>query len=139
VVRQLALLRTEIATVAGQVTGTLSLASLPSVTQTLVAPQLGIFTDRHPAVTVRLLEVSEQEVLDWLDQGAAEAGVVSLPIKGLDSVALGDQNMVAVLPADSRLADLNEVDYIELSTAPFIRSTGGLCRGVHTRRSKDRG
>lgn len=130
-VRHLALLRTEIATAAGQVTGTLSLASLPSVTETFITPQLRIFTDRHPAVTIRLLEGSEEEVRDWLDQGAAEAGVVSLPIKGLDSVVLGDQDMVAVLRADSRLAGWNEVDYVELAKEPFIRSTGG-CAEVFT-------
>jgi DNA-binding transcriptional LysR family regulator len=123
--RHLTLLRTGVATVGGEGTGTLSLASLPSVTRTLVAPQLRTFADRNPAVIVRLLEGSEQEVRDWLDQGAAEAGVVSLPVKGLDSAVLGDQDMVAVLPADNRLAGWTEVDYVELAKEPFIRSTGG--------------
>jgi DNA-binding transcriptional LysR family regulator len=124
-VRHLTLLRTEVATVGGEVTGTLSLASLPSVTGTLITPQLRTFTNRHPGITVRLLEGSEQEVRDWLDQGAAEAGVVSLPVKGLDSAVLGEQRMVAVLPADNRLAGWAEVDYVELAKEPFIRSTGG--------------
>jgi DNA-binding transcriptional LysR family regulator len=123
--RHLTLLRTEVATASGEVRGTLSLASLPSVTRTLVAPQLRTFADRNPAVTIRLLEGSEQEVRDWLDQGAAEAGVVSLPVSGLDSAVLGDQDMVAVLPADNRLAGWTEIDYVELATESFIRSTGG--------------
>ena len=130
-VRQLTLMRTEVAALAGEITGTLSLASLPSVTGTLVAPQLRVFTERHPAVAIRLLEGSEQEVRDWLDQGAAEAGVVSLPIKGMDSAVLGDQDMVAVVPADNRLAEWAEVDYAELAKEPFIRSTGG-CAEVFT-------
>jgi len=123
--RHLTLLRTEVAALAGEVTGTLSLASLPSVTGNLVAPELRTFADRYPAVTIRLLEGSEQEVRDWLDQGAVEAGVVSLPVNGLDSAVLGDQDMVAVLPADNRLAGWNAVDYVELAKEPFIRSTGG--------------
>ena len=130
-VRHLTLLRTGIDTIAGQISGTLHLASLPSITKTLIAPQLRTFTDRHPAVNVRLLEGSEQEVRDWLDQGAAEAGVVSLPIKGLDSAALGDQDMVAVVPAVSRLAGWDEIDYVELAKEPFVRSTGG-CAEVFT-------
>ena len=130
-VRHLTLMRTEVAALAGEITGTLSVASLPSVTGTLIAPQLRTFTERHPAVTVRLLEGSEQEVRDWLDQGAAEAGVVSLPIKGLDSAVLGEQDMVAVVPADNRLAGWDEVDYVELAKEPFIRSTGG-CAEVFT-------
>jgi DNA-binding transcriptional LysR family regulator len=130
-VRHLSLMCTEIAGLAGEVTGTLSLASLPSVTATLVAPQLRTFAERHPAVTIRLLEGSEEEVRDWLDQGAAEAGVVSLPIKGLAAAVLGDQDMVAAVPADNRLADGDEVNYAELAKEPFIRSTGG-CAEVFT-------
>jgi DNA-binding transcriptional LysR family regulator len=124
-VRHLSLMRTEVAALAGEVTGTLSLASLPSVTATLVAPQLQAFAERYPAVTIRLLEGSEEEVRDWLDQGAAEAGVVSLPIRGLDAAVLGEQDMVAVVPAGHRLAGWNEVSYAELAKEPFIRSTGG--------------
>jgi DNA-binding transcriptional LysR family regulator len=89
-VRHLTLMRTEVAALAGKVTGTLSVASLPSVTGTFVAPQLKNFAERHPGVTIRLLEGSAEEVLDWLDQGAAEAGVVVPPVKGLESAALGD-------------------------------------------------
>jgi DNA-binding transcriptional LysR family regulator len=129
--RHLSLMHTEIAALAGEITGTLSLASLPSVTGTLVAPQLQTFTERHPAVTIRLLEGSEQEVRDWLDQGAAEAGVVSLPVKGLAVAVLGEQDMVAAVPADNRLADWTEVNYAELAKEPFIRSTGG-CAEVYT-------
>jgi DNA-binding transcriptional LysR family regulator len=129
--RHLSLMHTEIAALAGEITGTLSLASLPSVTGTLVAPQLQTFTERHPAVTIRLLEGSEHEVRDWLDQGAAEAGVVSLPVKGLAVAVLGEQDMVAAVPADNRLADWTEVNYAELAKEPFIRSTGG-CAEVYT-------
>jgi DNA-binding transcriptional LysR family regulator len=129
--RHLTLMRTELAALAGEITGTLTLASLPSVTGTLVAPQLRTFTQRHPAVSVRLLEGSEEEVRDWLDQGAAEAGVVRLPIKGLAAAALGEQDMVAVVPSDNRLAGWDQVSYAELAKEPFIRSTGG-CAEVFT-------
>jgi DNA-binding transcriptional LysR family regulator len=91
----------------------------------MVSPQLRIFAARYPAVKVRLLEGGEQEVRDWLDQGAAEAGVVGLPIHGLDSALLGEQEMVAVIPAGHRLVGRQRVDYAELAEEPFIRSTGG--------------
>lgn len=124
-VRHLTLMRTEVAGLAGDITGTLSLASLPSATATLVAPQLRAFAQRHPAVTIRLLEGSEQEIRDWLDQGAAEAGVVSLPSKGLDVAVLGEQDMVAVVPAEHRLAAKDVVTYADLAKGPFVRGTGG--------------
>ncbi|KWX68504.1 LysR family transcriptional regulator [Mycobacterium sp. NAZ190054] len=112
-------------------TGTLSVASLPSVTASLLEPHLQIFRQRHPGVTVRLLEGSEEEVRDWLDGGAAEAGVVSLPARGMDSAVLGEQDMVAVVPAGHRLGALRQIDYADLAKEPFIRSTGG-CAAVFT-------
>lgn len=124
-VRHLTLMRTEIAGLVGDITGTLSLASLPSATATLVTPQLRTFAERHPAVTIRLLEGSEEEIRDWLDQGAAEVGVVSLPIKGLDVAVLGEQEMVAVVPADSALAVKDTISYSDLAMQPFVRGTGG--------------
>jgi DNA-binding transcriptional LysR family regulator len=124
-VRQMTLMRTEVAGLGGDVTGTLSLASLPTATATFVAPQLRTFSRRHPGVTIRLLEGSEEEVRDWLDQGVVEAGVVSLPAKGLDAAVLGNQDMVAVVPADNRLASKDIVGYTDLAREPFVRSTGG--------------
>jgi DNA-binding transcriptional LysR family regulator len=124
-VRQLTLMRTEVASLAGDVTGTLSLASLPTATATFIAPQLRMFAQRHPAVTIRLLEGSEEEVRDWLDQGAVEAGVVSLPVKGLEAAVLGDQHLVAVVPTDSRLASKDTVSYADLAKEPFVRGKGG--------------
>lgn len=124
-VRQLTLLRTEVAGLAGDLTGTLIVASLPTATATLVTTQLRTFAAAHPAMTIRLLEGSEEEIRDWLDQGVVEAGVVSLPTKGLDVAALGDQELVAVVPAGSRLASKRAVTYADLATEPFVRGTGG--------------
>ncbi|MEU7631239.1 LysR family transcriptional regulator [Nocardia sp. NPDC049220] len=130
-VRHLTSMSAKVTALKGELTGTLTLASLPSVTGTLVAPQLRTFSERYPAVTIRLFEGSEEEVRDWLDRGAAEAGVVSLPIKGLDTAVLGEQDMVAVMPSTNRLAGRKDVSYAELAREPFIRSTGG-CAEVFT-------
>jgi len=81
-VRHFDLLRTEVAAITGQVTGTLRLASLPSATGTLLASPLRTFADRYPQVQVRLFEGGEQEIRDWLAQGAADVGVITLPRAG---------------------------------------------------------
>jgi DNA-binding transcriptional LysR family regulator len=123
--RHVDLLHTEVAAVTGQVTGTLRLASLPSVTGTLIAPLLRTFADRYPQVDVRLFEGTDQEVRDWLTQGAAEIGVVTLPAPALPTVPLGADEMVAVLPADHELAAQATVAYCALGDEPFIFPTGG--------------
>jgi DNA-binding transcriptional LysR family regulator len=124
-------MRAEVAAVAGQVTGTLRLASLPTATGTLIAAQLRTFAEHYPLVAVRLLEGSDQEVRDWLDQGVADVAVVTLPAPGLRTVALGSHEMVAVLPAGHRLTAQESVAYADLADEPFIRSTGG-CAQVFT-------
>jgi DNA-binding transcriptional LysR family regulator len=123
-VRHLDQMRAEVAAV-GQLTGTLRLASLPFTTELLIAPQLQKFSEQHPCVEIRLLEGGEPEIRDWLDLGAADAGVVSLPANGLSAAFLSAQDMVAVVPSEHRLAAFDEVHYAELAKEPFIRATGG--------------
>jgi len=128
VLRHFDLMRTEVAALAGEVTGTLRLASLPSATGTLIASQLRLFRKRHPRVAVRLLEGSDHEVRDWLDQGVVDAGVVTLPAPGLRTAPLDTHEMVALVPSDHRLALVESVSYEDLAAEPFIRSTGGCAR-----------
>ncbi|MGD9985573.1 LysR family transcriptional regulator [Pseudonocardia sp.] len=128
VVRQSDLLRTEVAAVSGQVTGTLRLASLPSATGTLIAPLLRGFAERCPLVKVRLLEGSDDEIRDWLDQGVVDAGVVTVPAPGLRLELLDSHEMVAVLPAGHPLGAAEAVDYAALAAEPFIRSNCGCAQ-----------
>lgn len=123
--RHFDLLHAEVAAVAGRVTGALRLASLPSATGTLIAAQVRAFTDRYPQVEVRLIEGTDQEVRDWLAQGAAELGVVTLPAPGLETVELGTDEMVAVLPAQHELCGLERVPFEALDDERFILPTGG--------------
>jgi DNA-binding transcriptional LysR family regulator len=123
--RQYDLLHSEVAAVAGQLIGTLRLASLPSATGTLIAAQVRAFTKRHPQVHVRLFEGTDQEVRDWLAQGAAELGVVTLPAPGFETVPLGTDEMVALLPAEHELSGRAAISFDALSDQKFILPTGG--------------
>jgi DNA-binding transcriptional LysR family regulator len=130
--RHFDLLRVDVAALAGEVTGTLRLASLPSATGTLVAAQLRTFTNRYPRVRVRLFEGSDQEVRDWLEQGVADLGVVTLPAPGLRTVPLGSHEMLAVLPAGHPLAERPVIGLEQLADQPFILSTGGCAPVILT-------
>lgn len=136
--RSLELMRTEVAALAGEVTGTLRLASLPTATGTLICSQLRTFRNRYPRVVVRLLEGSDSEVRDWLDQGVIDAGVVTLPAPGLRTVPLDTHEMVALVPAGHRLAEQPTISYHDLAAEPFIQPTGG-CARVFARIARDIG
>jgi DNA-binding transcriptional LysR family regulator len=60
-------------------------------------------------------------VLDWLDYGAADVGVVHLPAKGLATAVLGEQEIVAVLPTSHSLSAAEEVTYTQIASEPFIQ------------------
>jgi DNA-binding transcriptional LysR family regulator len=125
--RNFDLIRADVAAVAGQVTGTLRLASLPSATGTLIAQPLRAFTDRYPHVQVRLFEGVDDDIREWLRLGAAEIGVVTLPAPGLHTTHLSTHDMVAVMPAGHRLAARPTVHISDLAGNPFILTTAG-CR-----------
>ncbi|MCP2163770.1 LysR family transcriptional regulator [Goodfellowiella coeruleoviolacea] len=127
--RQFDLIAADVAAATGRVTGTLRLVSLPTATGPLVAPRLRAFTDRFPQVQVRLFEGFDRDVRDWLGQGAAEVGVVTLPAPGLHTFPLASDEMLALVPAGHRLARRATVPFAELAGEPFILSTGG-CRPV---------
>jgi DNA-binding transcriptional LysR family regulator len=124
-IRQVDRLAEEVAGTVGRVTGTLRVASLPSATGTLLAIPLRQFTDRHPQVGLRLFEGTDQEVRDWLSQGAADIGVVTLPAPGLACHRLGSDEMVAVLPPSHTLAKAASVRFAALAAERFILPTGG--------------
>ncbi|OBK47449.1 LysR family transcriptional regulator [Mycobacterium kubicae] len=126
--RHLDEMHAEVAAMRGGITGTIRLASLPFTTDVLVAPQLREFSQRHPGVEICVLEGSEPEIRDWLDQGAADAGVISLPARGLTTAFLAAQDMLAVVPAGHRLAARDEISYVELAREPFVRATGGCAQ-----------
>ncbi|WP_431914529.1 LysR family transcriptional regulator [Nonomuraea jabiensis] len=127
VLRNFDLIRVEVAAAAGEITGMLRVASLPSATGTLIAHRLRAFTDRYPQVQIRLFEGVDDDVRAWLCQGAAEVGVVTLPAPGLHTVPLNTHEMVAVLPEGHCLAGQESVHITDLTGRPFILTTAG-CR-----------
>lgn len=133
--RQFDLLYSDVAAAAGQLTGTLRLASLPSATGTLIAAQVRAFTQQHPRVHVRLFEGTDEEVRRWIAQGAAELGVVTLPAPDFQTVSLGTDEFVAVLPAGHELSARATISFEALASQAFILSTGGcgplIMAGAH--------
>jgi DNA-binding transcriptional LysR family regulator len=125
VVRHHDLLAAEVASAMGEVTGSLTVASIPSATARLIPPRLRAFAARYPRVEIGLFEGTDAEVLEWLAGGAAEVGVVTLPCPAFETVPLATDEMVAVLPPGHRLQGEPSVALRDLRQDPFIISTGG--------------
>jgi DNA-binding transcriptional LysR family regulator len=105
VLRTLDTLRGDVDAVAGVVAGHLDLVALPTLAVDPVTALVGAFRAAHPAVTVRLAHPENtSELLALIRSGHSELGITELPVTAdrIDTLPLGRQELVAILPPDSR-------------------------------------
>jgi DNA-binding transcriptional LysR family regulator len=114
----------EAAAARGEHVGRLRIGAFPSVGQ-LLPPLVAQLNRSHPAVSVTLLEGSDDEVTEWLRAGIVDLGVITSPFPGLDVAPLADDEMLVMLPAGHPLANEPDVSLEELDDDPFLLSTGG--------------
>lgn len=126
VLRHKALMRQEAESAGGLRDGAVTVGSFgPTASRQLLPPLLQHFRHRYPGLEVRVLEGSDQEVEQWLREGRVDLGFVDLPNEEFDAAYLARDEWVAVLPATSPLAAQARIQPAQLSTYPFILSTGG--------------
>ncbi|MFI7423031.1 LysR family transcriptional regulator [Nonomuraea sp. NPDC049684] len=133
-------LEQEVAAIRGQERGSLRVGVIPSANARLLPPLLRRFAEAHPRVRLAVMEGADDEVLEWLETGAADlatvsaaAGAVSLTAGSVarplpaGSVArpLAADRMLAVLPSGHELSVRDSLPVAELARHPFIMSTGG--------------
>lgn len=132
-------IRQHVASATGLETGTLRIASVPSVAATLLPGLMARFRRRHPGVRLVLLEGSDEEVVEWVHSRLADvgfAGADGLDIHGLTVVPAAEDELLLVLPRTHRLARTGRVPLTALQKEPVLLSAGGcepLIRGAFAR------
>src|SRR3954451_1012144 len=117
----------ELEAIAGLRGGRLRLATFPSAGATLVPPAIALFSQRHPAVDLSLVEAEPEESLPMLKEGELDVAMVyeydALPqsryasvYDGLDLQHLIDDPFFIALPQAHHLADRAAVDLKDLAT-----------------------
>ncbi|MCC5575764.1 LysR family transcriptional regulator [Microtetraspora sp. AC03309] len=134
ILTQVEALEQEVAAAREQERGSLRVGVIPSANVRLLPPILRRFGDAHPRVRLTVLEGSDDEVLEWLETGAADIATVSaggtgaagfpLPA-GAVARPLAADRMLAVLPSGHELGVRHSVPVADLARHPFIMSTGG--------------
>jgi len=125
ILTQLEGLQQEAAAARGRAVGRLLLGVFPSVNARLFPRILAAFSAAHPEVTLRVLEGSDAEVLDWLLTGAVDIATVTSVSPEIVTTTLTSDRMLAVVPAAHRLSERSAVRVADLAREPFIMSTGG--------------
>ncbi|MYX05327.1 LysR family transcriptional regulator [Streptomyces sp. SID8375] len=124
----------------GTMTGTVRLASTPTVCQGLLPGLLRHWREDQPRITVRVFEGDSAEVADWLEDGTADAAVLIDPPPAIagkyprsgPGIQLATDEYRALLPRDHPLADEPRVDIRDLEDDPFLISPNGCEARVRT-------
>ncbi|NWA02384.1 LysR family transcriptional regulator [Pseudomonas gingeri] len=102
--------------------GRVTLAAMPSFAGNLLPPILKTFRARYPQVNVAVNDVVNEQVLEMVGDRQVELGVAFEPLQNssLTFTPLYIDRFVAVVPADSPLAEREEIDWDSLLKEPFI-------------------
>ncbi|CAM4135817.1 hypothetical protein F901_02981 [Acinetobacter dispersus] len=116
----------EVMDLKGLKAGTLRIGSFGASSSNVLIPMiLKQFTQQYPDVDVLMLEGTDKEVLQWIDERKVDLGFVVLPETRFDSFALLEDIFVALLPKDLEIAQKQAVQLQELIEHPFILTSAG--------------
>lgn len=102
--------------------GRVTLAAMPSFAGNLLPPLLVEFRVRHPKVNVTVNDVINEQVIEMVRDRQVELGIAFEPEAdvSLQFTPLYLDRFVAVVAADSPLAERDDVDWATLLHYPFV-------------------
>ncbi|MEV6568612.1 LysR family transcriptional regulator [Streptomyces kronopolitis] len=118
--------------------GTVRLAATPTVCQGLLPSLLRGWSERLPALRLRVFEGSSEENEAWLAGAAADAAIVADPPPdtlrgdGHGGALLMTDPFLALLPQDHPLAGEESVHVADLADDPLVLSPNGCERHIRT-------
>ena len=119
-------LQQEAADARGMKSGTLRIGSFgPTASIHLLPRILEHFRQAHPGIEVHVDEGPDRQVLQWLEERRIDVGFVVLEQERLDTFALFEDQMVALLPVGHALAHQASVKLKDLCHDPFVLTEAG--------------
>ncbi|MFC4494131.1 LysR family transcriptional regulator [Streptomyces ovatisporus] len=102
--------------------GTVAVATLPSVAAVLLPQVISGFRRQRPQVAMRIMDGLERSVLDRVLAGDADFAITTFgePSGQLEHRPLARDRFVAVLPPEHTLAGQKEVSWEELAGHPYL-------------------
>lgn len=102
--------------------GTLRIGHTPTALYNVLPEALRVFRERYPGVVLELVELISTPQEEALTSGRIDVGFLYPPVEegGIATEVISEEQLVAVLPADHRLASRDRVPLAELSGEPFV-------------------
>ncbi|WP_421557502.1 LysR family transcriptional regulator [Pseudomonas canadensis] len=119
-------LQQEAADARGLKRGTLRIGSFGPTSSAYLLPKiLNRFRLEYPGIEVHVDEGPDRQVIQWLDERRIDIGFVVLEQERFDTFPLFEDQMVALLPADHKLAAREHVSLKDLCNDPFALTEAG--------------
>jgi DNA-binding transcriptional LysR family regulator len=125
--RDAAVARDAVRAVRGLTAGRLDIATLPTLAVEPLAAWVGGFRRAYPGVQISVVEPEDApSVHELVRDGRSEVGLAELPAPSdLEVVSLGDQELVAIAPADADLPVSDRVAVSDLARFPLVSTPPG--------------
>ncbi|KQL45647.1 transcriptional regulator [Brevibacillus choshinensis] len=101
-------------------TGTLRIASLPSVATRILPGLLGAFRKQYPAVEIILFEGKNDEIHNWIASSVVDIGFTVQPEKDLQTLPLIQDSMMVILPQTHSLSNESQLSFAQIAERCFI-------------------
>lgn len=112
--------------------GTVRLGAFTSVAVHWLPGMIRSFQAAHPRAELEMLSGDYHDIEQWLLEGKVDLGFVTLPSpEGLRTIPLAEDPLVAILPKEHPLAQLEQIPIQELGRDPFISLLQSSAHDIH--------
>ncbi len=114
-------------------TGTIKLGIFPTLAPYLLPHVIPEIRQNFPELKLQLAEEKTEDILQMLDQGRLDAGLLALPVDepGLDIVVLFEEPFVMAMPANHPLSDKKTICIKDLEGEELLLLEEGHCLRQH--------
>ena len=110
-------------------TGNIKLGIFPTLAPYLLPHVIPEIRHRYPELKLQLAEEKTEDILNMLDQGRLDAGLLALPVeeRGMDIEILFEEPFVTAMPSSHPLSDKQWIDMQDLAGEELLLLEEGHC------------
>ena len=114
-------------------TGTIKLGIFPTLAPYLLPHVIPVIRRRYPDLRMQLSEEKTEVILNMLDQGRLDAGLLALPVEepGMEAEILFDEPFVVAMPSSHPLSDKQSIGLKDLEGEELLLLEEGHCLRQH--------
>jgi len=114
-------------------TGTIKLGIFPTLAPYLLPHVIPVIRRRYPELRMQLAEEKTEIILNMLDQGRLDAGLLALPVEehGMEVEVLFEEPFVTAMPSSHPLSDKQSISLQDLEGEELLLLEEGHCLRQH--------